>query len=81
MHGVWGMSFPCAALCRRGPGQEYVKSSLGEVVQKILTYDKSLEIDPIKVRRGRGRGRGRGRRRRRRRRRRREEKKREREEE
>jgi Ras GTPase-activating-like protein IQGAP2/3 len=35
--------------CRRGPGQEYVKSALGEVVQKILSYDKSLEIDPLKV--------------------------------
>ena len=35
---------------RRGPGQEYVKSALGEVVQNILSYDKSLEIDPLKVR-------------------------------
>jgi Ras GTPase-activating-like protein IQGAP2/3 len=35
--------------CRRGPGQEYVKSSLGEVVQKIISYDKSLEIDPLKI--------------------------------
>ena len=35
--------------CRRGPGQEYVKSALGEVVHTILSYDKSLEIDPLKV--------------------------------
>jgi Ras GTPase-activating-like protein IQGAP2/3 len=35
--------------CRRGPGQEYVKSALGEVVQNILSYDKSLEIDPLKI--------------------------------
>ena len=26
-----------------------MKSSLGEVVQKIISYDKSLEIDPLKV--------------------------------
>ena len=36
-------------VCRRGPGQEYVKSALGEVVQNIMSYDKSLEIDPLKV--------------------------------
>lgn len=35
--------------CRRGPGQEYVRSALGEVVRKILCYDKSLEIDPLKI--------------------------------
>ena len=26
-----------------------MKSALGEVVQNILSYDKSLEIDPLKV--------------------------------
>ena len=27
-----------------------MRSALGEVVRKILCYDKSLEIDPLKVR-------------------------------
>lgn len=35
--------------CRRGPGQEYIKSSLGDTIQKLIAFDKSLEIDPMKI--------------------------------
>ena len=34
---------------RRGPGQEYVKSTLGDVILKLVSYDKSLEVDPLKI--------------------------------
>lgn len=34
---------------RRGPGQEYVKSTLGEILLKLIAYDKSLEVDPLKI--------------------------------
>ena len=34
---------------RRGPGQEYVKSTLGDIILKLLAYDKSLEVDPLKI--------------------------------
>jgi len=35
--------------CRRGPGQEYVKSSLGDTIQSLISCDQSLETDPLKV--------------------------------
>ncbi|XP_064394192.1 uncharacterized protein LOC135341540 isoform X2 [Halichondria panicea] len=35
--------------CRRGPGQEFVKSSLGETIKKLVNYDGSMEIDPLKI--------------------------------
>ena len=35
--------------CRRGPGQEYVKSSLGVTLMELVNYTHSLEIDPVKV--------------------------------
>ena len=34
---------------RRGPGQEYVKSTLGDIILKLISYDKSLEVDPLKI--------------------------------
>ena len=34
---------------RRGPGQEYVKSTLGDIILKLIGYDKSLEVDPLKI--------------------------------
>jgi hypothetical protein len=34
---------------RRGPGQEYVKSTLGDIILKLIAYDKSLEVDPLKI--------------------------------
>ena len=34
---------------RRGPGQEYARSSLGETIQSLVSFDQSLEIDPLKV--------------------------------
>ena len=37
-------------LYRRGPGQEYVKSSLGITLMQLVNYTESLEIDPVKVR-------------------------------
>ena len=45
---------PCAFyfsiyVSRRGPGQEYVKSTLGDVILKLIAYDKSLEVDPLKI--------------------------------
>lgn len=36
-------------MCRRGPGQEYVKSSLGVTLMELVNYTNSLEIDPVKV--------------------------------
>ena len=36
-------------MCRRGPGQEYVKSSLGITLMELVNYTQSLEIDPVKV--------------------------------
>ena len=41
--------FPPSLLFRRGPGQEYAKSSLGETIQNLVSFDQSLEIDPLKV--------------------------------
>ena len=41
----------CFVYYRRGPGQEYVKSSLGDTLMKLVSYTESLEIDPVKVRR------------------------------
>jgi len=35
--------------CRRGPGQEYVKSSLGDTIQSLISCDQSLETDPLKI--------------------------------
>ncbi len=47
------LSFPFSLLSgtvsRRGPGQEYVKSTLGETIVKLISYDKSMEVDPIKI--------------------------------
>ena len=40
---------PPSLLFRRGPGQEYAKSSLGETIQNLVSFDQSLEIDPLKV--------------------------------
>lgn len=40
---------PLVYVSRRGPGQEYVKSTLGDIIQKLLAYDKSLEVDPLKI--------------------------------
>ena len=37
------------ALIRRGPGQEYVKSSLGSVIEKLVGMNDPLELHPIKV--------------------------------
>lgn len=37
------------SVCRRGPGQEYVKSTLGDIILKLISYDKSLEVDPLKI--------------------------------
>ena len=34
---------------RRGPGQEYVKSSLGSVIEKLVGMNNPLELHPIKV--------------------------------
>ncbi len=34
---------------RRGPGQEYVKSTLGDIILKLIAYDHSLEVDPLKI--------------------------------
>lgn len=34
---------------RRGPGQEYVKSTLGDTILRLVAYDKSLEVDPLKI--------------------------------
>jgi len=34
---------------RRGPGQEYVKTTLGDIILKLIAYDKSLEVDPLKI--------------------------------
>jgi len=36
-------------LIRRGPGQEYVKSSLGSVIEKLVSMNDPLELHPIKV--------------------------------
>lgn len=36
-------------LIRRGPGQEYVKSSLGSVIEKLVGMNDPLELHPIKV--------------------------------
>ena len=36
-------------LHRRGPGQEFVKSSLGDTIKQLVSYDGSMEIDPLKV--------------------------------
>lgn len=34
---------------RRGPGQEYVKSSLGKVIEDLVDMSDPLELHPIKV--------------------------------
>ncbi|XP_065888130.1 uncharacterized protein [Dysidea avara] len=34
---------------RRGPGQEYVKSSLGSVIEKLVGMNNPLELHPIKI--------------------------------
>ena len=34
---------------RRGPGQEYVKSSLGSVIEDLVDMTDPLELHPIKV--------------------------------
>ena len=38
-----------SASSRRGPGQEYVKSSLGSVIEKLVDMSDPLELHPIKV--------------------------------
>ena len=38
-----------SAPCRRGPGQEYVKSSLGSVIEDLVEMSDPLELHPIKV--------------------------------
>lgn len=36
--------------CRRGPGQEYLKSTLGALVRHVVDQDHlQLEINPLKV--------------------------------
>ncbi|XP_019850644.1 PREDICTED: GTPase-activating protein-like isoform X2 [Amphimedon queenslandica] len=35
--------------CRRGPGQEYVRTALESVIEELAAYDGSLEIDPLKI--------------------------------
>ena len=37
------------ASSRRGPGQEYVKSSLGSVIEDLVERADPLELHPIKV--------------------------------
>lgn len=36
--------------CRRGPGQEFVRSTLEDVIEQLVAYDGSLEIDSLRVR-------------------------------
>jgi len=38
-----------SASSRRGPGQEYVKSSLGSVIENLVEMTDPLELHPIKV--------------------------------
>ena len=35
---------------RRGPGQEYIRLTLGDIIEDLADYDKPLEIDSLKVR-------------------------------
>ena len=38
------------SFCRRGPGQEYLKSTLGALVRHVVDQDHlQLEINPLKV--------------------------------
>lgn len=47
---IFSLGFsPLVHVSRRGPGQEYVKSTLGEILLKLIAYDKSLEVDPLKI--------------------------------
>lgn len=34
---------------RRGPGQEFVRITLEDVIEQLAVYDEPLEIDPLKV--------------------------------
>lgn len=45
----FSVAFSLAHVSRRGPGQEYVKSTLGDIILKLIAYDKSLEVDPLKI--------------------------------
>lgn len=35
---------------RRGPGQEYIRITLGDIIEDLADYNKPLEIDSLKVR-------------------------------
>lgn len=36
-------------VCRRSPGQEYIRMTLGDIIEDLAEYNKALEIDSLKV--------------------------------
>lgn len=38
--------------CRRGPGQEYIRLVLGDIIERLSIYNQPLEIDPLKIYQG-----------------------------
>ena len=49
MHTIFEMFHLIFNFFRRGPGQEFVRSTLEDIIEQLVDYEGSLEIDCLKV--------------------------------